>query len=213
MPAIITLAHQKGGVGKSTIAMHLANYYAHNNVKCAIVDTDVQGSVSDAFDSFTEQKIETFVDLIRRKDFKNYSDLLKRTEYELLVVDTPPILTHRLGDLFGISDLILIPMKPAVNDFFALNRTVKFVEDFLQVKPNIKTAIVLNMTVHGSVIQKDIREGLKDTPILVLDSEIGQRVDFMRCLLSVSSIFKTKNAKAKKEIASLGDEIYQLLQT
>jgi len=212
MPAIITLAHQKGGVGKSTIAIHLANYYAHNGVRCAIVDTDVQGSVSDAFDSFAEQEIETFIDLIRRKDFGEYKDLLKRTQYELLIVDTPPILTHKLGDLFGISDLILIPMKPAVNDFFALNRTVKFVEDFLQIKPNVKTAIVLNMTVHGSGIQEDIRNGLKGTPILVLESEIGQRVDFMRCLLSVSSIFKTKNVKAKREISSLGDEIYELLQ-
>ena len=212
MPTIITLAHQKGGVGKSTLAIHLANYYAHNGVKCAIVDTDLQGSISDAFASFEEQGIKTYVKLIKRTDFKKYTDLQQLDQYELLVVDTPPVLTNTLTDLFGISDVVLIPMKPAVNDFFALSRTIKFVDSFLKLKPSIKTAIVLNMTVSKSAIQKDIRSALKDTNIYVCDTEVGQRVEFMRCLLYASSIFDTSNKKAKADITSLGDEIYSLLK-
>jgi len=212
MPAIITIAHQKGGCGKSTLANNLAHFYALNDVNCALVDTDVQGSISDAFTSFEDRGMKSPVNLIRRQDFKNFDELLALNQYDLLVIDTPPIMTTDLKDLYRISNFVLIPMKPAVNDFYALNRTVKFVEDYIAENQDVKTGIVLNMTVNSSDIQKQIREGLKETPIRILKSEVAQRVEFMRCLLYATSIFDTSDKKAKEEIETLGNEIYAILQ-
>lgn len=211
MPAIITLSHQKGGCGKSTLALNLASYYAIHGTKCALVDTDLQGSITDTYASFEDKGLKPPVDLIKRQDFKEFSELLQMDDYELLVIDTPPVMTAQLKDLFQISNFVLIPMKPAVNDFFALNRTIKFIENFVGDNPNVKTGIVLNMAINSSDIQKDIRNALEGSPILVMDTEVGQRVEFMRCTLYSTNIFETNDNKAKAEIEKLGEELYSLL--
>lgn len=213
MPAILTFAHQKGGVGKSTLSFNIASYFAREGVSCAIVDGDVQGSITDTFDSYADKNgTMDGVQLIRKTEFKNYKELLQYNQYDLLVIDTPPFLTDNLAELFPISNLVIIPMRPAINDFFSLNRTKQFVQDFLKINPSVKTGIVLNMTVPGSHFSDQIREELKDTNIAVLASQIVHRIEFTRYLLYAANIFETKDSKAKKEIAALGDEIFQILQ-
>jgi chromosome partitioning protein len=213
MPVILTFAHQKGGVGKSTLSLNIASYYAREGVNCGIVDTDVQGSITDTFESYADENgLLGGLRLIRREDFNKFEDLLSLTEFDLLVIDTPPFLTTTLTEIFPISNFVIIPMRPAINDFFALNRTKQFVQDFLKINPSVKTGIVLNMTVQGSNFSDQIRKELEDTEIRVLDTEIVHRVEFMRYLLYAPNIFESKDPKAKKEIADLGDEIYSMIQ-
>ena len=85
-------------------------------------------------------------------------------------------------------------------------------KEFLKINPSVKTGIVLNMTVKGSSFSNQIREELKETEIMVLNSEIVHRVEFTRYLLYAPNIFETKDEKAKAEIAALGDEIFEMLQ-
>ena len=55
MPLVITLAHQKGGVGKSTLATNLRGYFAGGGYKAVLVDIDPQGSLSKLVSTFAEQ--------------------------------------------------------------------------------------------------------------------------------------------------------------
>ena len=55
---VITIAQQKGGTGKTTIAVHLAlAFIKYHNLKVAIIDTDPQGSLGKWFMIRTEKKI------------------------------------------------------------------------------------------------------------------------------------------------------------
>lgn len=213
MPVILTFAHQKGGVGKSTLSLNIASYFARNGVSCAIIDSDVQGSITDTFASYADKDGKLGgVALLKKEEFGSFKELTKVEDYDLLVIDTPPFLTNNLSELFLISNFVVIPMRPAINDFFALNRTKQFVKEFLKINPSVKTGIVLNMTVKGSSFSNQIREELKETEIMVLNSEIVHRVEFTRYLLYAPNIFETKDEKAKAEIAALGDEIFEMLQ-
>lgn len=56
MPLIITVAHQKGGVGKSTISTNLRGYFAGGGYKTALVDIDPQGSLTKLIRTFADQE-------------------------------------------------------------------------------------------------------------------------------------------------------------
>ncbi|MCC5613143.1 ParA family protein, partial [Nostoc sp. CHAB 5834] len=84
----ITIAHQKGGVGKTTLALNLAFCFA-DSLKVAVTDTDLQGSINSL------GSLVTGIDLVSPEDVLAG----KLTGYDLLVIDTPPYLTNRLTDL------------------------------------------------------------------------------------------------------------------
>ena len=84
MPLIITLAHQKGGVGKSTLATSLRGYFAGGGYKTALVDIDPQGSLSKLVHTFSEQAGRDPEHVIGRSNFKDYADLTRQLEPCLL---------------------------------------------------------------------------------------------------------------------------------
>ena len=57
MPIIIAVAHQKGGVGKSTLAANLAAYFRKNGTDSAVVDADIQGSITNLVDTYGENDV------------------------------------------------------------------------------------------------------------------------------------------------------------
>src|SRR5690606_39642968 len=96
MPKIITLAHQKGGVGKSTLALNLA-YRFSKEVKTALTDTDPQGSTIQLKD------IVQGIDILGYKGTKN----LQGKPYDVIFIDTPPYLTVNMILILLASDLVL----------------------------------------------------------------------------------------------------------
>jgi chromosome partitioning protein len=210
MPIIITVAHQKGGVGKSTLAINLTSYFAQTGANCAIVDADAQGSISNLISTFGEGNTYGDIKLVRRNDFKNFKDIAI-LDYKLLVVDTPPYLSTNLNEIFSISDFVLVPAKAAVFDILALDGTINLINQAKQINNNLKAGIVINMLINGSSFGKDIRQHLNKKSIPVLKTEIGNRIEFSRCLLNSNSIFSGKDKKAKDEISGLGDEILSII--
>ena len=101
MALIITLAHQKGGVGKSTLATNLRGYFAGGGYKTALVDIDPQGSLSKLVRTFSDQDGREPEHVIERGSYKTYKDLLTLLEpYDIAIIDTPPYLSKELQDVF-----------------------------------------------------------------------------------------------------------------
>lgn len=211
LPVIISIAHQKGGVGKSTLAFNLASHFINQGDKCALVDTDFQGTITDIFNSFGEENSLGGIDLIRKDDISSYANLSKQEGYDLLIVDTPPYISNDLNEIFEISDFVLIPTKPAVNDFLAIDRTIDFARSCKETHSELEVGICLNMVVSGSSFTQSIRDELKDKDVRLLKTEVGQRIEFTRYLLYTDSIYKTKDKKAQEEITTLGEEIFGII--
>jgi chromosome partitioning protein len=212
MPLIIAVAHQKGGVGKSTLALNLVSFYNRNGAKCAIVDADAQGSITNLISSFGANGSYGSISLIARNSFQNFTDLTKITDYEILLIDTPPYLSSNLQEIFSIADYVLVPTKPAVFDMFAIEGTIELIEDAKKSKTSLRTGVVINMSTIGSKHVEEIRTYLKNKGINVLNSEVARRVEFERCLLYSDSIFSSSDEKAKDEISRLGNEIIAQLE-
>jgi chromosome partitioning protein len=210
MPLIISVAHQKGGVGKSTLALNLTSFFKRNGAESAVVDADAQGSISNLISSFGADNAYGSVNLIPRNSFKSFTELTKMNQYQVLLIDTPPYLSSNLSEIFQISDFVLVPTKPAVFDMFAIEGTIDLINEAKKTKPELKTGVVINMSATGAKHVEEIRNYMKNKGINVLNTEIAKRIEFERCLLYSDSIFSTTDDKAKDEISRLGNEIMDL---
>ena len=207
MPIIIPVTHQKGGVGKSSLVVHLAAYYSLEGVKCAIVDADAQGSITTLVNTFGENNKYGNLNLIPRNSFESFSSLKDLDEYQILFIDTPPYLSTNLTEIFQISDYVLIPTKPAVFDMFAIEGTLQMVAEAQISMPDLKAGVVINMSNSKSTHNAEIRKHIEDKNIYCFKTEVMKRVEFERCLGYYDSIFSTSDAKAKAEITALGNEL------
>lgn len=214
MPLIFTLAHQKGGVGKSTLATNLRGYFAQGGYRVALVDIDPQGSLSALARTFADQEGRVLEPVIERNSFPNYAELEQRlAAYDVAVIDTPPYLFQELREVFKITNLVLVPCKASPLDFLAIGDTLNFIREARQSNPALMTAIVLTMTIKGTDFTTSIRRELEKTEFPVLKTEIGNRVAYMRSLLRADTVLGDENQKAWGEIESLGHELISLLKT
>lgn len=198
---IISVVHQKGGVGKTTLALNLA-FCLSENLKVGIADTDLQGSISE---------IEEFIqgiDLVPLEKVRNKEPL----DYDVLVIDTPPYLTNKLHEIFLISDFVLIPTKAGYLDALAVKATIGLYKEAKKQKATLKAGIVLNMVMHNTSLNSEVKEILEDYDLPLLKSQISQRVSFARSPMT-NGIFNSEDEKAKTEIVNLADEILNYLHS
>jgi len=127
MPIIIAVAHQKGGVGKSTIAANLAAYFRTQGANSAIVDADIQGSITNLVETYGEDNVYGSIKLVPRHEYNDFSDLQKRQE-DILFIDTPPYLSTDLDEIFLISDYVLVPTKISPLDMLAIEATIELLD-------------------------------------------------------------------------------------
>ncbi len=108
---VLAVASQKGGSGKTTLAGHLAvQAEAANYGPVALVDTDPQGSLSEWWN---ERQAET--PLFARttiERLKGDLDRMKAMGIKLLVIDTPPAITHTIANVISVADMLIIPTRP-----------------------------------------------------------------------------------------------------
>lgn len=209
MPLIITLAHQKGGVGKSTLAINLYGYFAKSGHKTAIIDIDPQGSITSLLQTFGSKEQ---ISLFERDSFKSYTELQSKiADYDIVIIDTPPYLSKELQQVLAISHLVLIPCKASPFDALAVVQTIGLVREEMNHNELLSAAIVFTMTISGTNFAGQIREHLTQHEIPILSTEIANRVAYARSLLFSTTVMEDDNAKAKAEIESLGQEIIALL--
>ena len=195
MGKIITIAHQKGGVGKSTLALNLAVCF-QDQLTVVLVDTDLQGSIADLKNDLPELSI------IQEDNFER----IKKLEHQLIIIDTPPYLSNRLPELFLISDYILIPTKAGFFDVMAIRSTVALVKEAQLKHTKLSAGIVLNMIKHRSGVTGEVKELLKGFNVPLMNTIVHDRVSFTRSPMT-GGVLSGDDSKAKEEIIALAEEI------
>lgn len=199
---IITVAHQKGGVGKTTLSLNLATFFK-DYARVGLLDSDPQESINGLGDLLEGIKIIPHDYL---------TTLEKVKDLDLLVIDTPPYLTTRLPELFMLSDYVLIPTKVGYLDAMAIRATIALLKEAQSRKKNLKAGVVMNMVKHRTSINDDIKKILRGFDIPILSTVITDRVSYTRSVIS-SGVMESIDEKAKEEITNLAEEITESLKS
>lgn len=191
MPKIVLVTHQKGGVGKSTLTFNLAQNIS-KNANVAVLDFDLQGSLSQLKELVTDFEIIPFKDEI--------DDILK-LDYDFIFIDTPPYLSNHLPKLIAIADLVIVPTKAGILDLLAIKGTLELIED---ANKTAETLVVFNMIKANTTLTIDILIGLEEYNVKIANTHISDLVAFTRSVL-VKGVKNDKNAQ--KQLDNLTKEV------
>lgn len=193
----LVIANQKGGVGKTTIAGHLAVMAEQaGDGPVVLIDTDLQGSLASWWNA-REAAAPAFSQA-------NISDLpasiaaLKASGVKLVIIDTPPAVTDTILAVLAVADLVLIPTRPSPHDLRAVGATVSMVE---QAKKRM--VFVINGAANRAKITGDAAIALSQhgtvAPVILY-----QRTDL------ASSMIDGRTAQEIDPASKATDEITQL---
>ena len=163
---IISTINEKGGVGKTTLSVHLAGWLKKKGIDVALVDADVQGGSSLWLEEAApEIAVERF--LSRSEVLKGLDQLSRK--FAVVVVDGPGGMSESSRAALLLSDLALIPCAPSILDLRASAQGIEAIEEARIVrKGSVPEAMfVPNKTAKGYRLSSNLLELSKELGITV----------------------------------------------
>ena len=205
---IISLLNQKGGVGKTTLAVHIATALAQRGNRVLMVDADPQGSALDWGASRSTER-EALFPIIGLPKATIHRDMPKLgADYGFVVIDGPPRVYDVARSAIMASDLVLIPVQPSPYDVWAAKEIVDLIREASVYNEKLKSAFVINRKIVNTAIGRDVTAALSEYELPVLQAQICQRVSFAESAAEGQTVLETeKESLASQEITHLVDEI------
>ena len=203
---VITISQQKGGSGKTTLAVHLAlAFIKYHNLKVAIIDTDPQGSLGKWFMIRTEKKISN--DNLTFKTASlwgaQYEAKTLKNDHDIVIIDTPPKIESDARPSIESADLVLIPITASHVDFWATGAIVEIAK-----KANKKILIQINRSNQRSKLISKTNDFIKSLNLSATKTIIGNRQIFAASMgEGKTAVEKQKKSNAVEEIKQLSEQI------
>jgi len=194
----IALVSQKGGVGKTTLAIHLATAFAAGGYNTLLLDLDPQTSATEWKDARAAEKPPVMA--IPASRLAKVLEEATKIGTQVLILDTAP---HSEGTALTAArsaDLILVPCQPSIMDLRALRKTAELLEHV-----NKPTYAVLNgVAPQGSVANEAANAITEQFKLPVAPVRFGERVAYNRCLIAGQTAQEYEpDGKAAQEVMEL----------
>ncbi len=207
---IILLGSQKGGCGKSTLAVNICAELARQGRDVVLVDADRQGTASRWADDRAENSALPAVHCVQR--YENIRDTVLDLDgrYDFVVIDAAGRDSRELRTGMTAADILLVPFRPSQADLDTLPRLIEIITAATDINPKLKCQAVITMAPNNPSISElnDSKDVLADYPELrQLRVSIHDRKVYRDALSDGVGVVECDNPKAKGEVQILVKEM------
>jgi len=210
MPArILTIAQQKGGAGKTTLAAQLAVTWAKAGRRVGLLDIDPQGSLS-AWFALRHARLgdEANLTLVQAAGWRLGTELDRlRAGHDLVLIDSPPHAETEVRIAVRAATLILVPIQPSPMDLWATAPTLEIAR-----REKIPALALLNRAPAKGKLVDRIRADLAASGVTLTTTSLGNRIAFASAMLDGRGVSETQpRGSAASELTRLATELEQSL--
>jgi len=205
---VISLVNQKGGVGKTTVAINLASGLALRGFYVLLVDSDPQGSVLQWY-SIQNQEFLEVERLAQRFDSAGFRKRTSKRDY--VVIDAPPAISDITIDVLDATDLVLIPVGPSALDLWSSKRILDLLAKSRKKGLRRKAKVLICRKIPGTRVGREAREAVDIYGLDIVPVEISQRIAYVEAMTAGLSVLQyAPSSAAADEITALCDFIVKL---
>jgi len=204
---VTAVINQKGGAGKTTLAMNLAAGLARR-ADTVVIDLDPQGSSRQWASLGSAPFPATVKQIAGRWDARTLHQNYRA--YRHMVLDCPPSLdSHASLQALRACDVALIPVLPSPVDLWASLRLPQEIEEARRDNAGLKAYLVLNQLEPRSALSAAMHEALAEFGVPVLNATIRRRAAYRGAALEGLSVYQmgSRGAPAAAEIEAIIDEV------
>jgi len=212
---IITVSTGKGGAGKTTTTISLADYWASTGYKIGLLNTDPNKSLSRWYEK--GKKKGYFENIVFKEELheKNIITVAKALcdEVDILLIDVAGIASVSLLKAAGIADLVIIPAQPNEDDFLEAIATKDIVKEAEELTGrSIACRTVLTRAKAGTRVLEHIAQQLEKKNFPLFKTIFYDRTIFPKSrFMGGTPISYGANEEAKKEISCFAHEVARMI--
>ncbi len=202
MGHVITLAQQKGGSGKTTIAANLAVAFARDGQSVALLDSDPQGSLGRWYMARRERG-EAGMEFSTASAWGVAYECEKlRSAYDWIIVDTPPKVDADLRPALRESDLVLVPVSMSQVDLWATESVLDLAR-----REGRHVMVVMNRGRAGTRLAAEIASGIADLTAETARTTLGNRVAYAEAIGRGQGVLERPRGAWTEEFEALAKEV------
>jgi chromosome partitioning protein len=203
---IISVLNQKGGVGKTTLAINMA-YALSKTAPTILIDTDVQGTALKWHESNSGELLPVIG--ISRPTLKH--DLARFSkDYKFIIIDGPAGINHMTLAAMVNSDIVLIPVQPSQPDIDSSKILASLIENEQLLHDKPRAAFVITQKRAGTRLSKEINMIMKKGNFPVFECGTFHREVYKITIPSGLTVFNGKGRDYQKACHEIMDIIEEL---
>lgn len=214
---IVAFANQKGGVGKSTACVNVAEGIREKGYRVVVIDADPQNTIVQWSAAggeggglpFTVSNLAAAGKMIHR-EIRKYTN-----DFDFILVDCPPsVADARPAVVLMVADLVVMPTSSSPTDFWSSVEFLQLVNQARVTNESLRAVWLLNKTEKKRMLSKSIEKAVAATEVPVLEAQLANRECYKQAAALGTTVLQMNDRGAKAaavEVRAVASEIVSLV--